>query len=99
MGTARRTVQTLDRRWGFGSYPGSWTPPATPRVARRLTTGGFVCAVVGVLVLPIALGPVAMGLGVAAAVRGDRRGRWAVVAGAGALCLGTLLGTLVLSRG
>jgi hypothetical protein len=43
------------------------------------------------------LGPLGLGLGVAGAIKGDTLGRWAAVAGAAALCLGTVLGTMVLS--
>ena len=90
-------MQTLDRRWGFGSYPGSWSPPAPPRPARRLTACAFVCAGVGLVVLPILLGPLGIGLGVAGALRGDPAGRWAAVASTAALCVGTFLGTLLVA--
>jgi hypothetical protein len=89
-------MRTFDRHWGFGRYPGTSLPAPAP-AARRLTVSGFVCAAVGILVLPIVLGPLGLGLGVAGAIKGDSLGRWAAVAGAAALCLGTLLGTLVLS--
>ncbi|HEY2427639.1 MAG TPA: hypothetical protein VGI06_01825 [Acidimicrobiales bacterium] len=90
-------MQTFDRRWGFGSYPGSWTPPARDRRGRRLTVSAFLCAGVGLVVLPILLGPMGLGLGVAAALRGDPLGRWAAMAGAAALCVGTFLGALLIA--
>ena len=91
-------MQTFDRRWGFGSYPGSWSRPKAPVGARRLTASAFVCAAIGVVVLPLLLGPAGIALGVAGARRGDDLGRWAAVSGAAALCVGTVLGALLLSH-
>jgi len=52
---------------------------------------------VGLVVLPILLGPLGIGLGVAGALRGDPAGRWAAVASTAALCVGTFLGTLLVA--
>lgn len=79
-------VETFDSPW---AYQDRWVPVG----ARRLTLWAFVCAALGVVVLPIVLGPLGVGLGVAGGRRGDRLGRWAAVASAAALCLGTLVGT------
>ena len=55
---------------------------------------GSALAATAIFVLPLLLGPAGMALGGIAYYRGERRGRWVVVAAATGMALGLLLGLL-----
>lgn len=60
--------------------------------ARVLTIIGFVCAAIGVFILPIVFGLAAVVLGLVARSKGDPLGTWAAVAGGAAIVIGMALG-------
>jgi hypothetical protein len=62
---------------------------------------GQLCALLGaaaaafaVFIIPLVLGPIGMLLGLVAVLRGERRGRWVIVAAAAGLVVGLLVGLL-----
>lgn len=57
----------------------------------------FVLAALGLLFIPIILGPAAVILGIIAMRRGDPLGRWAIVAGVASLVIGIVLAAAVVS--
>ncbi|GAA4935937.1 hypothetical protein [Actinoplanes utahensis] len=72
--------------------------PARGRSGARICTIiGFVCAVLAVLVYPVAFGLLAVALGLAGGFLGDRPLGWyAAAAGAGGAVLGLILAAAVL---
>lgn len=72
--------------------PTDYPPPPMPRPeGRTWTTSGFVLAALGVIILPIFLGPAATACGVVGLRKGDQRGKSAAIAGVAATVLGVLL--------
>ncbi|GGM26201.1 MULTISPECIES: hypothetical protein [Micromonospora] len=66
--------------------------------ARILTIAGFVFAAIGIFVFPLLFGLIAVGLGVAGALQGDKPLGWyAAAAGVGAILLNMILGALIMS--
>ena len=76
-----------------------YAPPSpTAQGSRPYVVAGFLCAVVAVFFLPIVLGPIAVVLGFLAHRKGDRTGRWVMVAGVLGTVLGFVLGALVFAQ-
>ncbi|WP_434743283.1 hypothetical protein [Micromonospora sp. SH-82] len=70
---------------------------STTSAARICTILGFVFAGVGLFLFPLLFGLVAVALGVAGAVQGDKPLGWyAAAAGVGAILINMLLGALIM---
>ena len=78
------------------SYP---PPPTATSQGRGYTIGGFICAVIALVFLPIVLGPLGAVLGYVGYRKGDPLGRWALIAAIAATVIGLLLAALVLQAG
>lgn len=68
---------------------------ASPAYRRPLAVGGFVLAVVALLVLPIVTGPLGMALGLVSHVKGDRLGMPATFAAGIGMIAGMALDLLI----
>jgi hypothetical protein len=89
--------------------PGGPTPPPPapgyappqPIIPHRQDDGqnlvviGFVLAALGFLCCPLIFGAAAIVLGILAMNKGNKLGVWVIVAGAGSLVLGTILGVIM----
>jgi hypothetical protein len=75
-------------------YP---APPSGRTAGRTYSLIAFVCAAVGVFLLPIVLGPAAIILGIISMQKGDHLGKWAIVAGVASLVVGIALGAAVMA--
>jgi hypothetical protein len=67
------------------------SPGAGARTAPSSLVFGYVAAAMAIWLLPYVFGPVGMVFGAAALGRGDRRGRWVIVAAACGLVLGLVV--------
>ena len=78
--------------------PRDYPPPPMPRSAGRpWTIAGFVLAAIGLVFLPIFLGPAAVFVGVVGLRKGDPLGKWAVLAGVAATVLGIVVAAILVS--
>jgi hypothetical protein len=73
-------------------------PPPAASAGRTYSLIAFVCAAIGVLFLPIILGPAAIILGIIANQKRDSLGKWAIVAGVVSLLVGVALGAILMSN-
>jgi hypothetical protein len=69
--------------------------PYRPRTPGPLSAGGFACAAVALIWLPVPFGLAGILLGVAAHARGETLGRWAALCAAAAMAAGAALGVLL----
>lgn len=83
-----------------GGSPQGWggTPEKQASGGRGFAIAAFVCAAVAILVLPIVLGPAAIGLGFVAQRKGDKLGVPAMIAGGVGMALGFLVGALFVAN-
>lgn len=65
---------------------------------RGYTIGGAVCAVVALLFLPIAFGPIGAVLGFVGYAKGDKAGLWVGIAAIACGFIGMVLGAMVLNN-
>jgi hypothetical protein len=75
----------------------TYPPPERTNGGRGWTIAAFVCAVIAVVLIPIAFGPIGMVLGYVGHRQGDPLGRWAMGAAFLGLALGMVLAAVVLS--
>lgn len=64
---------------------------------RTLTIVGFVLAAIGILVVPIVLGPLGAVLGYLGLRKGDALGKWAIAAGIAATVIGLALSAALMT--
>lgn len=74
------------------------TVSRTTNPGRGYTIGGAVCAVVALLFLPIAFGPIGAVLGFVGYAKGDKAGLWVGIAAIAAGFIGMVLGAMVMNN-
>lgn len=78
------------------SHSGGETGSASS-AARICAIVGFVCAAISLLFIPIVFGPAAIILGIIATVKGDRLGKWTIIAGVVGFVGGIALAAAILN--
>ena len=79
------------------STTGYTQPTKAESRGRPFTIAGLVCALVGIFLLPIILGPLGIIFGFVGYGRGDRKGLWVGIGAIACTALGLALGYMVWS--
>ena len=78
--------------------PGAYPPPPVDQRGHGFTIASVVCSVVGLVFLPIVLGPLGIIFGFVGHNRGERYGKWAGLFGIVATVVGLVLAYVVLKH-